>query len=719
MSPAGQRLDRAEALNLLENGRTADLMARADAVRRHLHGRRTFFVHSLNLNPTNVCENHCELCAFWREKDAPDAYLLSLDQAGQILRAAAGLGLTEVHIVGGVRAELNLEYYRSLIALSRRVLPRAIVQGLTAVEVQYLARLERLCVTEVLETLRQAGLAALPGGGAEIFAPHVRRKICSQKISADEWLAVHEAAHRLSMPTNVTMLLGHLESPADIIDHLQRVRDLQDRTGGFKAFIALPFHPARTHLDVSRGPGGHAVARVVAVARLFLDNIPHLRVLANYMDRRLLAVLAQAGGVDDVGGTSLDERIVRAAGAPTDRRCTTPAEMAGALAELGLEMVLTNSAYTTVGETAPRGPIAPVHRPVPTLVHQALDRARAGQRLSAADAVLLHDHAPVQQLGLLADRRRRQRVPGNAVTFVLDRNISFSNVCQAACRFCAFHVAPGSPGSFTLTIEQIVEKVAQARARGATQILLQGGLNPDLDLAFYERMLAAIKARHDVWLHCLSPAEVHYAAGRAGVSLREALQRLRAAGLDSLPGGGAEILSQAVRQRVSPGKISAADWLAVMSAAHELGMKTTATMVYGLGETTAQRVEHLIALRDLQDRTGGFTAFIPWSFQPHATRLPLPAPTAVDYLRIVALARLVLDNIPHLQAGTLTEGPEVAQLALSYGADDFGGVLMEERVIAATGAGYHVSVEDIAALIGETGMTPVQRTTQYETVRVY
>ncbi|MCE5326285.1 MAG: dehypoxanthine futalosine cyclase [Planctomycetaceae bacterium] len=716
MNAAAQnRLSGDEALRLLEGGQTADLMARADAVRRRLHGRKTFFVHSLNLNPTNVCENHCELCAFWREKDAPDAYLLSLEQAEKILHAAAGLNLTEVHIVGGIRPELNLAYYRALISLSRRVLSRAIVQGLTAVEVHYLAQLERLPVAEVLAALRDAGLAALPGGGAEIFAAATREKICSHKISADEWLAVHEAAHGIGLASNVTMLFGHLESARDIVDHLQRVRDLQDRTGGFKAFVALPFHPAGARLDKKRGPSGHVIARVVALARLFLDNVPHVRVLANYMDRRLLAALTE-GGVDDVGGTSLDERIARAAGASADRQFSTPGEMAAALEALGLEMVLTNSIYEGQQTGVQRGQEEKVPDPA---LPEALDHAQTAVRLSAQEAVLLHDHAPFQQLGLLAHQRRMQMVPGNAVTFVLDRNISFSNVCEAGCRFCAFHVAPGSPKAFTLTLEEIIEKVAQAKSLGATQILLQGGLNPALDLTFYERMLAAIKARHDIWLHCLSPAEINYVARRAGVSLGAALRRLRAAGLDSLPGGGAEILSEPVRQRVSPRKISAADWLAVMAAAHELGMKTTATMVYGLGETTAQRVEHLIRIRDLQDRTGGFTAFIPWSFQPNATQLALPTPTAVDYLRVVAIARLVLDNVPHLQAGTLTEGPDVAQLALSFGADDFGGVLMEERVIRATGAGYHVTLEDILALIGDTGMTPVQRTTQYETLKIY
>jgi len=278
----------------------------------------------------------------------------------------------------------------------------------------------------------------------------------------------------------------------------------------------------------------------------------------------------------------------------------------------------------------------------------------------------------------------------------------------------AFHVAPGSPDAFVLSIEEIVEKVRQAEQVGATQIMLQGGLSPELDLAFYEEMLSTVKAASDVWVHSLSPPEVAYLARRSHLPIKQTLQRLRNAGLDSLPGGGAEILVDDVRRRVSPHKVTAGGWFDVMEAAHQLGMKTTATMVYGLGETTAQRIEHLTRIRDLQDRTGGFTAFIPWSFQPNRTQLPLRPQTGVAYLRIVALARLVLDNVPHIQAGWVTEGPDVAQLALSFGADDFGGVLMEERVVRATGVAYAVTREEVIRLIREAGMAPAQRTTQYE-----
>ncbi|MEI7837559.1 MAG: CofH family radical SAM protein, partial [Planctomycetota bacterium] len=349
----------------------------------------------------------------------------------------------------------------------------------------------------------------------------------------------------------------------------------------------------------------------------------------------------------------------------------------------------------------------------------ALTRVESSRRLSARDALALHDLAPLHSLGLLADRRRGVLHDPSTVTFVIDRNINLTNVCSARCRFCAFHVAPDSPAAFTLTVDQVVSKVRQAAELGATQILLQGGLNDALDLPFYERVLSAAKAAAPVWLHCLSPAEIKFLADKSGLSLADTLTRLRAAGLDSLPGGGAEILVDDVRRRVSPHKISADDWLAVMSAAAAIGLKASATMVYGLGETPAQRIEHLLRIRDLQDTTGVFTAFIPWSFQPGRTDLPLPPSTGLDYLRLVALARLVLDNVPHLQAGWVTEGPDLAQVALSYGADDWGGLLMEEHVVAATGTTYSTNLDHILALLRETGRTPAQRSTQYEILRRY
>jgi len=715
-APKTPRLSPADALDLLRHADTAELIGKAHQIRSQLHGRITCFTHSLNLNPTNICENRCELCAFWREPEAADAYVMTLDQARIRFLAARDMGLTDLHIVGGLQEDIGLDYYEALFRMAHDILPKVLIQGLTAVEIQSLAKRAHLPVATVLRRLHDAGLSAIPGGGAEIFNGSIRDQICSKKISADDWLSVHRQAHELGLPSNATMLFGHLEKDEDIIDHLTRLRELQDMTGGFKAFIPLPFQPKGTRLSVARAPGGYTIARIVAVSRLFLDNVPHLRMLVNYVDRKLLQVLLE-GGIDDVGGTSLDERIAKAAGAPTTQRFGSTAEMDSFITRLGLIPRLVNSRYEAA-QTTPEISDPPPAVPSAKL-KSALTKARKGQRLSKDDAVVLLDEAGLDQIGMLAHQRRHKAVPGNLGTFVIDRNLSSTNVCEAGCKFCAFHVAPGSGKGFCLSAEDILQQVVESVHRGATQILIQGGLNPELDLTFYENLFSAIKHKVEVCIHSLSPTEINYLARKSGLSIREALERLRRAGLDSLPGGGAEILVDAVRQQVSPKKILTDDWLAVMETAQEMGMKTTATMVYGLGETPAQRVEHLLRIRKLQDKTGGFTAFIPWSFQPNNTQWIQKPATGPDYLHMVALARLVLDNIPHIQAGWVTEGPDLAQLALVFGADDFGGVLMDEQVVRATGTTYAVAPELVVALIEQTGLTAAQRDTQYKILRRY
>jgi dehypoxanthine futalosine cyclase len=721
------RLSAQKALDLLQNADTAELMSLADAARRRKHGSNVYYVHSLNLNPTNVCENQCGLCAFWRDSESQEAYTLSLADIERKLEKANAWRLTDVHIVGGLNRKLYLDYYLELLAIIKRALPGVTVQALTAVEVLWLSQNAGKSVAEVLASLKEAGLDAIPGGGAEIFSPRVRAAICPKKISAEQWLNVHKTAHSLGIPSNATMLFGHIETQDEIIDHLSRIRDLQDRTGGFQAFCPLPFHTGGTRVGVTRGPGGHSIARVVALARIFLDNFPHIRVLANFLDRKLLQILLFSGA-DDVGGTSIDEQIARSAGAPQDSVFRSPDEMAAFIQELGLVPVLTSSIYA--------GPLAPNSKfqisdfrsqisdfksssGLPAW-RELLEKTMAGTRLTATEATLLHDTAPFYELGRTAHERRRQAVGTKYSTFIIDRNISFTNICTVGCKFCAFHRNRSDPDSFVMSIEEIVERVQEAAELGATQIMLQGGLNPSLDLAWYKKMLSTIKDRvPGIWLHSLSPAEVLWLARRSDLTIRDTLVHLAEAGLDSLPGGGAEILVDRIRRKVSPAKITTPQWLEVMQTAHSLGMRTTATMVYGLGETTADRIEHLLNIRNLQDRTGGFRAFIPWSFQANHTRLRQGPQTGVDYLRMVALSRLVLDNVEHIQAGWVTEGPQMAQMALTFGADDFGGVLMEESVVKATGVNFAVTAQQVISLIAETGMIPAQRNTEYNILRTF
>lgn len=713
-----KRLSDAEALEMLQSMPTAQLMALADARRRALHGNKTYYVHSHNLNPTNLCVVKCKLCSFWRPENAPDAYITSLDDARAQLEKAQGWGLTDLHIVGGMIPELDLEYYENLFSLAREMLPGVLLQGMTAVEIHWIAGNAGRSIRETLQRLMAAGFGSISGGGAEIFHPDVRKKIATTKILAQQWLDVHREAHKLGLPTNATMLFGHIEKGEHLIDHLSRLRTLQDETGGFFAAIPLPFQANGKALGVKYNPSGDRQVRVAAITRLYLDNFPHVRMLVNYMDRRLLGVLTHSG-VDDIGGTSLNERIAKAAGAPQSQKFFSGEEMEDFLSNLGHEPVLTNSVYGKVNAEA--GTLITAREENCGAQVSVLNKAEGGERITAEEAVMLHDEVPFQELGRVADLRRKQAVPGDFATYVFDKNLNVTNVCVTDCKFCAFYAKPEEKRGYVRSVEQVVETVRKSAEAGATQILIQGGLNPDLTLDYYERCLSSIREQvPNIWIHSLSPTEIEFFAQEEGISIRECLQRLIDAGLQSLPGGGAEILVDDIRKKISPKKTRSQAWLDLMETAHGLGLKTTATMVYGFGETTAQRVEHLIKVRELQDRTGGFTAFIPWSFSPDKTELDCPRrQNGVDYLRMIALARIVLDNVPHVQAGWVTEGPDVAQLALQFGADDYGGVLMTEEVVSATGLNYGVNEALVIHLIREAGWIPAQRTTQYDLLKVH
>ncbi len=339
-----------------------------------------------------------------------------------------------------------------------------------------------------------------------------------------------------------------------------------------------------------------------------------------------------------------------------------------------------------------------------------LTQREAGELLAAGDLVAL---------GRAADEARRRRFPGDTVTFIIDRNINYTNVCVSGCKFCAFYRPAGHPEAYVLSHGAILEKVRETVAAGGTQIMLQGGLHPDLMLDYYTELLTKIKQQSDIIVHSFSPAEILFFARQNGLEPAEILARLQAAGLDSLPGGGAEILVDSVRQQVSPEKISAGDWLAVMRTAHGLGLKTTATMVIGLGESLADRVAHMEAVRRLQEETGGFRAFIMWSYQPGNTALGGEKTSAWDYLRTLAVARLYLDNFDHVQGSWVTQGERIGQLTLAFGADDLGSIMLEENVVRAAGTAYEMSVDKMTSLIRGAGKTPAQRDTAYKILKVY
>ncbi len=343
-------------------------------------------------------------------------------------------------------------------------------------------------------------------------------------------------------------------------------------------------------------------------------------------------------------------------------------------------------------------------------------------RISKAEALRLFKNEPLMSLGRMADQIRKKRHRSSVVSFVIDRNINYTNVCINKCRFCAFYRDENSPDAYVLSKRDLFKKIRETIECGGTQILLQGGLNPSLDLDYYVDLLKSIKRRFKIHIHGFSPPEITFIAEKSGLSVRETLKILRDAGLDSIPGGGAEILSDRVREILSPRKIDTEQWLRVMEDAHRIGMKTTATMMFGSIESPEDIIEHLNAIRRLQDRTGGFTAFIPWSFQPGNTALyPMkkyPA-TGAEYLRVLAISRIYLDNIPNIQASWVTQGIKMAQLALRFGANDFGSTMLEENVVAATGVTYRVSIDDIIRAIRASGFIPVQRDMYYNKIKTF
>ncbi len=353
------------------------------------------------------------------------------------------------------------------------------------------------------------------------------------------------------------------------------------------------------------------------------------------------------------------------------------------------------------------------------IMQQLIKKIEAGERISGDEYLLLEQDADLHQLGFLANGVRRRLHPEPDVTYVVDRNINYTDICISACKFCAFFKGPDEEGGTLLSREVLIQKIHETQELGGTQILLQGGLHPDKPLAFYEDMLRFMKET-GIHIHGFSPPEVCHFAQLEGLPVKEVLQRLITAGLDSIPGGGAEILSDRVRSELAPKKCSADEWIGVMEQAHQLGLRTTATMMFGHIETREEQLEHLQRLRDLQDRSQGFTAFIPWPFQPDHTPIAatrkIEKTSALKYLRILALSRIFLDNFANVQASWVTQGPKVAQLSLFFGANDFGSTMIEENVVAAAGVHFRLSELEIQRLVTDAGFTPRQRLMDYTTV---
>jgi cyclic dehypoxanthinyl futalosine synthase len=362
---------------------------------------------------------------------------------------------------------------------------------------------------------------------------------------------------------------------------------------------------------------------------------------------------------------------------------------------------------------------------VQTRTGAILEKALDGERITPEEAVALLESRDLVAVGRAANELRARRTDPNRITFIIDRNLNYTNVCVTDCDFCAFYRSPGDRGEGYLLPKPIIfKKIQETLDLGGTGVLMQGGHHPDLDIAYYEDLFRSIKERYKIHLHALSPPEVQHIARRSKLSVPDALTRLRDAGLDSIPGGGGEILVDRVREIIAPKKTKSAEWLGVMRHAHRLGMSTTATMMYGHVETVPERVEHMRLIRELQDETRGFRAFISWTFQDDGNRLGAlvpreTMPTSFDYLLTQAVSRIFLDNVDHIQSSWVTQGMKIGQVALEFGADDLGSIMIEENVVSAAGTTYRASAEDFVRTIKGIGKTAVQRDTLYRDVRVW
>jgi cyclic dehypoxanthinyl futalosine synthase len=348
-----------------------------------------------------------------------------------------------------------------------------------------------------------------------------------------------------------------------------------------------------------------------------------------------------------------------------------------------------------------------------TRLSRIIEKIQQNQRIGMDEALPLLRDLDLMTLGYLANQKRFFHHPDPVVTYVNDRNINYTNICVSKCRFCAFCKTPGQEEGYVISTEDLHAKIRETIDLGGTQILLQGGMNPDLGLDFYENMLTDIKAHFDIHIHGFSPPEIHFMAQKFHLSVADTIHRLRMAGLDSIPGGGAEILCDEIRKKVSPDKCSAGEWLEVMRQAHMVGMRSSATMMFGHLEQDIHVIKHLERIRQLQDETGGFTAFIPWTFQPANTKIQVAKKTGVEYLKVLAVSRIYLDNVDNIQASWVTQGDKIAQTALFFGANDMGSTMIEENVVAAAGVDFMLPVNELQRLISTAGFTPRQRDCYY------
>lgn len=737
-----ERISLDEGQHLLENSNLLEL-GKLASIRRHaMNDERVSYVVNMHINCSNLCLNNCHFCAYRREEGDSDVFELTPEEVWERAERMAPRRLQEFHVVSSLNPNQGLSYYETVLRGLRERFPKVHIKAFTAVEINHLANQANLDIDTVLQRLMKVGVESLTGGGAETLSPRVRQLVCPEKLDGEGYLDIHRRAHKLGIKSTATLLFGHVEAPEERLDHLCRLRQLQDETGGFTAFVPLVFHPANTRLDHLKRASARSILEMLALSRILLDNFPHIKAYWVSIGPKL-AQVSLAWGADDLDGTVAEEQIHHSAGAQSPQQMTAR-QLRALVREAGLEPFERDAVHKPVvyaddGQWL-KDPPSAITKPG-TRSFDFLDKiVRGERRMTPEEAEALFTHGDLLEMGQAANAMRQRLHPEPIVTYAVDRNINTTNECLSLCSFCAFACETGSDAGWTISREEITKKidelVAVSDAANADeteefkncemaaplqpQILMQGGMSPHLDLAWYEDLFRWMQKKWPtLHIHALSPPEIRHLATISWLSWHETIRRLKDAGLASIPGGGAEILNNEIRANISPRKGSADEWIGIMRAAHEEGLRTSATMVIGLGETAAQRAEHFERVRSLQDETAGFTAFIPWTFQPGNTELgqrkdgPQGA-GAWDYLRTLAIARLYLDNVPNLQASWVTQGRDIAQIALLFGANDLGSTMLEENVVAAAGTKFRMGVSDLKSLTEDLGMTLQRRNFFYQ-----
>lgn len=536
-----------------------------------------------------------------------------------------------------------------------------------------------------------------------------------------------------SSPNEAILHYPQHQNNQNNIEHILKIRDKQDHTHSLDSFTLLPHKHSHTQKNCESVLMLQSTLdlKLLAVCRIMLDNIQHIKVYCDMLHPQL-AQLALLFGADTINGIIIENSPQNSHSPNITKKDLeflitqinlSPIEYSKlpAIPQHDSSNVMQES--HTVGTQNKFPQSDPSSSDVDSILSPIWDKILAHQRITLEDAKKLYEHAPFYDLAYFANKLRRHYHPESYVTYLIDRVVNYSNICVCNCKFCCFSAKPNAESTpnhkgYVLNQEELITKIDESLKLGARQILLQGGLHPNLPLSFYEEMLRLIRAKYPtLHIHAFSAPEIVHWSKQENISIAEVIQRLYKAGLDTIPGDGADILSDEVRQEVSPHKCSTMEWLSVMEEAHRQGIKTTATMMGGYTESIEHRLQHLSHLRELQDRTHSFSAFILWTFLPNSTT-SYSKESVVSYLRFLAIARMFLDNFSNLEASRATMGTKIAQIALYFGANDFGSAMIAENIPEITGSDFCMSAEEIQRLIFEAGFVPLRRNMAYEWVDI-